>query len=490
MGGMGVHSVVHRWRLTGLGGALVVAVCLVACTSVAAPETGTAVTGRGLSAETTPASELPQLTSTGAGVKALWQAPLTDATVTGNLVVGLTSGGPARELEAISELTGQPTWTATLPRSEPEVLGMFARGGVVVVEVGHDVGTAPAAVLPVVTRDVVFDARSGRQLWNAGVPGGAALRLQHQPITYAQGLVVSGGASGGLIAREAHTGAVAWRTRPASCPQEVDEVDGYGDGLAADGGLLVVSYQCHSGRRSQVLVQRLAPRTGAQLWQWRSITVEEPRSFMDLSVVGAATQGELVVLSGQAGEPLVGRYVRSLPRPRLWPTSLGPFGGTDLLLALDARTGTPRWTELGGQLEEITLTDAVICETVVVGFECRDDQSGLQSRPILTTRRSEGDGPPYSGDGYAGVSGSVAGVVLSQAPSGAVSMRVFPVRGNGIIARATLRLGSATYGGANYEDFIVGAGPLPGGATLMLLRRVDVSNYPLLALRVSPSSRP
>jgi outer membrane protein assembly factor BamB len=427
---------------------------------------------------------LPPVTSTGAEITALWQAPLTEAMVTGDLVVGLAAGRPA-VLEAISELTGRQRWTASLPAEDPYVANLFAAGGVVVVEVGN-VSNAPAGIYEV-TRDVVFDALSGRQLWDAGVPGGPAVRV-HPAITYAQGLIVSGDALGGVIARKALTGAVAWHTPPASCAQDAGGGSGYDDRLADDGGLLVVSYRCDSDRRSQVILQRLAPRTGALRWQWRSIAVGE-QSFIEMSVEGAGTEGELVVLSGQAGEPMVGRYLRSLPRPRVWPTSLDAFGGTDLLLALDARTGTPRWTELGGQLEKLTLTDGATCETVNIGFECRDDQSGLHTRPILTTGLGEGSSPPYERDGTAGISGSLAGVVLSQAPSGAVSIGVFPLRGGGAIAHATVQLGDSTYGGARCKNFIVGAGPIAGGGTLLLLRRVDVAGYPLVALRVS-SSRP
>ncbi len=62
---------------------------------------------------------LPRVTSTGARITALWQAPLTNAVVTGDLVVGLAAGRPA-VLEAISESTGQQRWTASLPStSEP-----------------------------------------------------------------------------------------------------------------------------------------------------------------------------------------------------------------------------------------------------------------------------------------------------------------------------------------------------------------------------------
>ena len=79
---------------------------------------------------------LPQVISTGAKITALWQAPLSKAVVTGDLVVGLAAGRPA-VLEAISESTGQQRWTVSLPAAEPYVAGLFAAGGVVVVEVGH-----------------------------------------------------------------------------------------------------------------------------------------------------------------------------------------------------------------------------------------------------------------------------------------------------------------------------------------------------------------
>jgi hypothetical protein len=41
---------------------------------------------------------------------------------------------------------------------------------------------------------------------------------------------------------------------------------------------------------------------------------------------------------------------------------------------------------------------------------------------------------------------------------------------------------------ASATPFIVRAGALPGGATLLLLRRIDVPENPLLALFVTPAS--
>lgn len=416
---------------------------------------------------------------------ALWQAPLVEPSVNGTLVVGLVAGQHApKELEAISALTGQPAWSAAVALARRErVLRMFASGDVVVVEVGHAVGLGGFLVA---TREIVFDGASGRQLWSVGVLPG---RFPHdQPIAYSRGLIVIADASGKLTARDGRTGAVAWRrARPRSCPQGIG-YEGVNSGLTADGQLLVVSYHCLSRGRAFVVVRRLDPRTGAPLWQWRSNSVADtPESGIDLSVLRAAVQGDLVLLSGQTNAR---RYARTLPRPRRWPNTLGTPLGSEMLMALDARTGRPRWTEVGGQLVEVTLTDGLTCETVPVGFECRDDHTGLPSRPVLRTTRSEGDSPPYRGDEHAGISGNLAGVVLSQAPSGAVSVAVLPLRGGQVIARAIVQLGSTVYGGANYKDFIVGAGPLSGGATLLLLRRVDVADYPLVALSVSPASGP
>ncbi len=417
---------------------------------------------------------LPHVTSTGARITALWQAPLTKAAVTGDLVVGLAAGRPA-VLEAISESTGQQRWTASLPAAEPYVAGLFAAGGVIVVEVGRALDD-PAGSLEVMSY-LVFDERSGRQLWTAQAPGGVPSFFAGTPVAYAGGVIVIGDASGELTGHNARTGAVAWTSSAAqSCPHSGEPEYRYDERLAGTGNLLAVSYQCETPNHGAVLVERLAPNSGVPLWRWRS-------PLAGMSVAAVATHGGVVLLSGEAGED---PHVRSLPRPRIWPTSLGYFLGKELVLALDARTGAPRWYERGGQLEEFTLTDGVTCETVHVGFECRDDQSGLHTRPVLTTGRGEGSSPPYQSDGTAGISGSLAGVVLSQAPSGAVTIGVFPIRGGGAIAHATVQLAHSTYGEGNDKNFIVGAGPIAAGGTLMLLRRVDIANYPLVALRVSP----
>src|SRR5207302_6910024 len=111
----------------------------------------------------------------------------------------------------------------------------------------------------------------------------------------------------------------------------------------------------------------LAARSGVELW--RSITREavsgSRRSFIDLQVAAAAQRGGVVLLSGEAGHAR--RLARLLPRPREWPAQLGPGLHTELILALDARSGRPRWTELGGQPAAMTLSDRLTCEAVALG---------------------------------------------------------------------------------------------------------------------------
>ncbi len=112
------------------------------------------------------------------------------------------------------------------------------------------------------------------------------------------------------------------------------------------------------------------------------------------------------MLQGQVSKP--GRYVRTLPNARRWPLALGPEGD-EMLLALDARDGRPRWSELGFQNPELALTDGAVCEFDVQGVECRDDLTGLPSRRLLRTGLSELEtgGSDDVGDDKAGVAGNL-----------------------------------------------------------------------------------
>jgi hypothetical protein len=51
------------------------------------------------------------------------------------------------------------------------------------------------------------------------------------------------------------------------------------------------------------------------------------------------------------------------------------------------------------------------------------------------------------------------------------------------LVQARLRIGVTAHD-ASEQVFVVGAGPLPGGGVLILVRRIDLPGYPVVALRV------
>jgi outer membrane protein assembly factor BamB len=425
------------------------------------------------------------VTASGATVQALWQLRLVYPGIVGDTVVGRAEEGSTARIEAVSAFTGRSRWSVPTP-AEPEVLGVSAEGSVVIVEAGralHD----PAGTI-VVKEIAVYSLADGRPLWHTPVADSPSY-LPGNRLVYAAGTIVMADLNGELVARRAITGAVVWRaSRPRSCPSGGGAEDGNEARVAADGTLLVVSYQCVGSGRAHVLVERRSPRSGKPVWQWQSVSVRAAaESFIGLSVVDVASVGNIVLLSGQVSN--AGRYVRTLPDARRWPTALGP-DGNELLLALDARDGRSRWSELGGQLPELALTDGVVCEFHVQGVECRDDSTGGPSRPLLKTGLSEleSGGSDIVGDGTAGVADSLAAVALKRRKGAPLIVEVAPLRG-GKTTRVLVWLGPNLPEPAHATPTLVRAGTLPNGATLLLLRRIDVPESPLLALRVRPTRK-
>lgn len=465
--GIGWLARPRRIRVIGL---VSVAVGLAACS--------TGSTSTGAQAAHRP---VQVLATSGDKVTRLWQGAVGNVLATaGGLVIGTRYAHGHYTVRAVSALTGAPVWTLRPPRAEQGILGMIAGAGVLVAEISHTIGRPPLAVTLVVGRYMVLDARTGKILWTAPVPG----RSQQPPLAIAGGAVVSGGGPYSLIARQATTGRVLWRRpAPAGCPgtgpgavigpwQQV--------GVAADGPLLAASFVCSHGR---LIVQRLAATTGKLIWQWEAPSVGS--TVAEMSVTGVARQGQLILLTGQVTPPAAARALaRTVPRPYTWPARFGPIDIVEVVLALDAATGHPRWIELGGQLQEFSLADGAVCESVNIGLECRDDITGAPTRPLLVTGQPVSAVPPNFGDGFAGISGSEIAVTVAPFRAGHVRLVVLPVRGDGQLAHATLDIGF-TAQGAGYRTFVVGASALPGGATMVLLRRIDQPGYPLVALKVA-----
>jgi hypothetical protein len=67
--------------------------------------------------------------------------------------------------------------------------------------------------------------------------------------------------------------------------------------------------------------------------------------------------------------------------------------------------------------------------------------------------------------------------------AGHVVVELVPVRGGQPLGRAVVDIGVTAYQ-ASYQTYVVGAGALPGGGVVLLLRRVDLPGYPLVALEV------
>jgi len=112
--------------------------------------------------------------------------------------------------------------------------------------------------------------------------------------------------------------------------------------------------------------------------------------------------------------------------------------------------------------------------------------TGAATLPALVTGQGQGATPPYADDGYAGIGGRIAAFTVAPLRTGHVAIRVLAIRGDATIARAELAVSTTSYAGSSYQVFVVAASPLAGGATLVLLRRIDLADFPVLALQLNP----
>lgn len=455
-----------RSRGAAIGILLAAAVTAVAACGPARPSAPSLTSPR--ASATADSARLPSIAG---GVRALWTgAPWVRLTLAGRDLLG--TDGDELHVHAISAATGAPLWTVSMPKSAPLVLGLLPAGNVVIVAAGHYSQPYASGVFTIVSEYVALDLATGKRLWAAPVGG-----RSQSPVAAVSGqYLLTGDQSGAVTARVAATGKVVWRDpRPAGCGAAPGEpIPNAGLSLAADGPLLAASFTC--GPR--VVVQRLDPASGKPAWSWRS-----PPEGVYLTVISAALQGGVVLLTGAIGPPPAAQRFLSRWPHFSWPQVLGPNDAETALLALDAANGHPRWSELGGQGVTVVPTGAAECEVVKPGVECRDDATGVPTMPVLLTGRTEGSSPPYFHDGYAGVSGGLVAVTMPS-KSGGVTLRVQRVRGGAIVAQVHLAIGAKAYNGALFDVFAVGAAPLGRSAILVLVRRIDLPRFPVLALEM------
>jgi outer membrane protein assembly factor BamB len=424
---------------------------------------------------------------TGDGVEALWQADWLGSypVVSDGLVIadwhapaglGVTPA-PAdaanATVAAIRATTGTAAWAVTLPSSLPDILGLVPAGKVVVVEAGHDIGQAPAAVFPVVTEFLGLDQGTGRQLWATPAAG----QYQQPPIasaeTAAGTLLVTADPSGTVTARLASTGTVVWQA-PAGCPLlTTDYIPPVT--LAADGSLIAESVTCDPSS----VVRRLDPATGKPRWTWRAPAATMAGN-LTVSVGGAARDGAVVLVT-RLGDPAASGTTWSavgLPNPYPGPSAAGaqdPQATGSFTLALDAASGHPRWSQAG--FESYALTAGAVCG-VTGGIQCRDDVTGATTMPGLAPRPAGQGESPYVADGLAVVTSALT-------PGDGIALTVLAVRGGAVTAQARLAVKPYTYDTRQvYAPQVVAFGALPGGGYLVLLDRRDLPDTPTLALRL------
>lgn len=481
--------------LLGLGGLLGTACLVAACSSATSAPHATAlvkapaaallgIPGSAIPSPRVSVSRPPRVT--GSAVRPLWQGSPWDVfTVTDGLVIGHRYADGRSSVIAVSALTGAGVWDAPIPALTgagrlPIVRG-FVTGAsagsdsVGIIEAAGEVGRAPAEIRPLATTEIAVDMATGRRLWMASF-------RQDPPVAVSGNEVLIGSLAGLITARNAETGRVLWtRSRPAGCSKlEADSPVDEGMGLDADGPLVVASFECLDG---SVVVQRLDPRTGAAAWTWTSPTETGLNAGIFLTVTGVAATGDLVLLAGQdmPSATSLGHLVR---HSYVWPSGLGPSLNSEVVLALDAANGRPRWSETGGQLENFTLTDGAVCEVANTGVECRDDVTGAPTSPVVVTGHGGGGVPPYVNDGWAGISGAVAAVTVGPFRAGRVTVELVPVRGQRPLGHVVVDLGRAAHH-SSYQTCVTGAGLLPGGGFVLLLRRTDLPGYPVVALRLT-----
>jgi outer membrane protein assembly factor BamB len=252
-----------------------------------------------------------------------WSSPAgAVAAVNGQTVFTILGSDCVLALDAAS---GHQQWSWAGP-GHPQIMGVTAGQGIVIVATGHFHGTPPAAVYALTDRITALAPGTGGELWSLAVsPDG-----QSVPAAVAGHDVIVTEANGTVAGLDAATGSRRWTDPlPAGCRPPA----GTGQGpqpaaalLDATQAAVTVGYQCP-------LVAAIDPATGAHRWTWRS-----PQNW---SVEGQAPAGS----AGHVLAFVVQGPGTAAPGRATWPLPPGGYQ-TDQVVALSQATGHPLW-ELG-----------------------------------------------------------------------------------------------------------------------------------------------
>ena len=273
--------------------------------------------------------------------------------------------GAEPTLSATDAKSGRKVWAYKDP-IEPELWKFAVGGGVVAIEVGHQVGKRVSYTSEQL--DVV-DLATGTPLWRSTMPGDGGSVLVAMP-----GLVVFD-STGRAVAVHARTGVLAWTAgAPPQCPPITPGDGGLAD-LAADADVMAATFTCQSAdvTVSSGVAERLDLRTGAAIWT----TPKYPPGDPQLLAVPVNTD---VVVIPEMGN---GTYLEGPIRQWIPPGVPDDDIGGAVYTVLDVSTGAVRWTEAGAPIYNAGAygdNAGSLCFIGAHTYECRSPKDGTLVR--------------------------------------------------------------------------------------------------------------
>lgn len=388
--------------------------------------------------------------------KVAWQAPIgPDPVIDGGVIVARATGpvGGVREFDA---RTGDPRWTWRNDE-QPQSLEFLVSDDTVFAVVGHEIGHAPAMVAPVAAELHALDLASGRLLWSHPIAG-----TTQSPGLAAAGPVIAlvdNATPGTVVGLDPRTGARRWaEPAPSTCPAPTHLAIQSGVLLAGAGNALAVRRQCGSVSRHRDVIQNLDPTTGQARW-----------------TVPAMAEGDSGVFVAPAGSGVLVTTAEPEPAPDGRPISeLAPPVSGERLTAIDLNTGRALWQSNAATVDGDATT---LCVTGDTSYQCRHIATGaLTFTPPPPARTAAafvgptGDsGPVTQADGLV--------YQLETDGDGATRLLVRSATTGAIAQTEPLNIGQAGADGSASESGLITAGD-----GLVLVRRADVTGFPVMAM--------